>query len=233
MGDPHHNTWGGKNNTWGNKNRKGRSSSKNTGNNSGGDFNKFGKVFLGTCVILALSQTGLGFIPETIGNISDALDFGKSVKEVTSSNKTTTSSNSTKSTKQAKKDLEKSYDDVDYKIDIEAQDVVDILEYISDSGNTSKTSVVFVDYEKVFKNDKNYNKNIVKKLNKYDDCVQFVAMNPQSLSEDEMKAEYERIGSIVNSNKELPIGAYFSSVSTRALYNNPSFGDLTIVITFE
>ena len=82
MGNPHYNTWGGKNNSWGNKNRKNKES-----NNSGGNGNKIAKVAVAGVCLFVLANTGFGPIIETAENVMDVFDFQKEVKESVKSNK--------------------------------------------------------------------------------------------------------------------------------------------------
>ena len=80
MGNPHHNTWGGKNNSWGNRNKKGKSGGGGPVRDDEA-WSKGAKVVAGGVVLLVLANTGLGPVVETAQNVMDVFDFGNDVKE--------------------------------------------------------------------------------------------------------------------------------------------------------
>ena len=88
-----------------------------------------------------------------------------------------------------------------------------------------------IDYD-AFKNDKKYNKKIVDKLNSRSDMVTFMAVCPDYLTEEEMRAEFERISQMISENKEgLPDGVYWSIKKNGGL-NVPEQGTFTMSVTF-
>ena len=125
MGDPHYNTWGGKNNSWGNKNRKGKSSGGSQRDDE--KWSRGAKIAVVGVVLLVLANTGFGPIIETAQNVVDVFDFGKDVKkQVTSNNNATQSKGSNKV-----KSGEENYKSVKYDIDLDASDVKDILDFFN------------------------------------------------------------------------------------------------------
>lgn len=141
----------------------------------GGDFNKGAKILVCGVFLFALAHTGFGWVGETIDNISDVFEAKSKIEEVQSNR------NNSSNSKPKSKNIKKEYNSVKGKIDIEADDVKDILEYLYDklSDNnidTKDTDIVFTDY-KALKDAKSYNKNIVKKLKKYSNPVTFVLIN--------------------------------------------------------
>lgn len=231
MGDPHYNTWGGKNNSWGNRNRKNQTSNnRNNNSGGGGDFNKGAKILVCGVFLFALAHTGFGWVGETIDNISDVFEAKSKIEEVQSNR------NNSSNSKPKSKNIKKEYNSVKGKIDIEADDVKDILEYLYDklSDNnidTKDTDIVFTDY-KALKDAKSYNKNIVKKLKKYSNPVTFVLINDGSLSSDEMETEYNRAFKLAQDNNDFS-KTKFNSVIVAGRYNSPSSGNMIISLTFS
>ena len=233
MGNPHYNTWGGKNNSWGNRNRKGKSSGSSGNSGGGGGFNTFGKVFIGGCVLLALSQTGLGPIIETADNIKDAFDIGSKVRNnKSSSSSKSNSKSSSKSNKSAKHSKSSKYD-----TKIGASDVKDILEHISDvmtdleseGIDTSDTGVVTVDYS-AFDSDADYIVAIKNRLPDLDKTTTFIATS-KKMSYNKMEDEYERLVEVINNNLSAPNGI-FTGVRIKGILGVPDNDKLTITVTY-
>ena len=237
MGDPHHNTWGGKNNSWGNRNKapsRNSGSSRNSSNNSNynGDLSPFGKAIIGGVILYTLSQTGLGFIPETIGNFMDAVDLGK---EVSSSY-----SNSSNKSNVKRKTGKKAYDDVDKEFFLSDEDVASILEYVVEKASDSeyedldKTKAIFLKPSAV-KNDKKFKKEILNKIDNFGykkKNLQFFIMYDDNMSTEEMKAEYDRVSEIAMNNTDLPGDYYHRTIHTSGYYNNPEPGKMAICIEY-
>ncbi len=238
MGDPHYNTWGGKNNSWGNKNRKGKSGGGPQRDDE--KWSKGAKVVAGGVVLLVLANTGLGPVIETAQNVMDVFDFGKDVKEYADTNKTNSkSSNKNKKGNTKKGDTyEDVYKNIKNNADLEASDVKDILEYLhsnlADDGteamNTKKASAIFIDYD-CFLSEKKYVKNVMEKLDKYEDTVTFVAKCPDYMMTDDMQGEFDRISEIINANLS-GYDTVFNKVSMNALTNLPDPGNFVMSVTF-
>ena len=228
MGNPHYNTWGGKNNSWGNRNKKGKSGGGPVRDDEA--WSKGAKVVAGGVVLFVLANTGLGPIVETAQNVMDVFDFGNDVKEqVASRNNTTDSKGKVKSGKD-------NYKSVKCNVDLEASDVKDILDFFNtefqaSNINTEKVKVNIVDYD-AFKNDKKYNKKIIDELSKRSGTVTFMAVCPDYLTEEEMRAEFERIDELITNNKDgIPSGV-FSSIKKNGGLNVPNSGSFTMAVTF-
>lgn len=80
MGDPSHNTWGGKNNQWGNRNRssksnnnRGRSSGSSGGNKGGGGLSPFGAFVIGAIVFMAVLEPIGSGAAVAVSNVKDAV----------------------------------------------------------------------------------------------------------------------------------------------------------------
>lgn len=238
MGNPHYNTWGGKNNSWGNRNRKGKSSSSSSsgGNNSdGGGFNTFGKVFIGGCVLLALSHTGLGPIIETADNIKEAFDIGSKMRN-NSSSSSSKSNKSNKSNSKSNKSAKHS-DSKKYDTKIGASDVKDIMEHISDimedleseGIDTSDPDVITVDYS-AFDSDADYIVAIKNRLPDLDKTTTFIATS-KKMSYNKMEDEYERLVEVINNNLSAPNGI-FTGVRIKGILGVPDNDKLTITVTY-
>ena len=223
-----YNTWGGKNNSWGNKNRKGSSGGSGGPQRDDEKWSKGAKIVAAGVVLLVLANTGLGPIIDTVQNVTDIFDFGK---ENTEAVETSVKNNTGSNLKQSK-----GYKSVKGELDLDAGEVKDVLEYLSEqlsekSVNTSNASAVLVDYS-VFKNDKSYVKNIVNKLDRYSNTVSFVALSPNILSETEMDEEFYRISEIISNNNDIA-GCGFTKFNTNGLKNNPSVGNFVFAVTFS
>ena len=119
-----YNTWGGKNNSWGNKNRKGSSGGSGGPQRDDEKWSKGAKIVAAGVVLLVLANTGLGPIIDTVQNVTDIFDFGKENTEVVETSvKNNTGSNSKQS---------KGYKSVKGELDLDAGDVKDVLEYLSE-----------------------------------------------------------------------------------------------------
>ena len=227
MGNPHYNTWGGKNNSWGNKNRKNKES-----NNSGGNGNKIAKVAVAGVCLFVLANTGFGPIIETAENVMDVFDFQKEVKETVKSNKKSNSKTNSKTNKKGKDNFKSLKNNAD----ISASDIADILDNLygkldSSGIDTKKTTVVTVKYSS-FSSDEKFEKEILKKISKYKNTVSFIAVNDTNLSEEAMQYEYERVYSML-SRCSSSFNSEFDSAIVNGMLNRPNPGSFTIAVTFE
>lgn len=106
-----------------------------------------------------------------------------------------------------------------------------LSERLSESNvDTKLGAVITVDYS-VFKNENSYRKEILEKLKNYSTIVSFIAISPNSLSEDNMDNEFERITKIVTNNKNR-ISNNFVKYNTNGLKNVISKGSFAFAVTF-
>ena len=228
MGNPHHNTWGGKNNSWGNRNKKGKSGGGPVRDDEA--WSKGAKVVAGGVVLFVLANTGFGPIVETAQNVMDVFDLGNDIKEHKASSQATDSKGSGKA-----KRGEDNYKSVKCKVDLEAADVADILDFFStefsaSNVDTSDVKVNIIDYD-AFKNDRKYNNKVIDELSKKSGTVTFMAVCPDYLTEEEMHAEFERIDKIVTENKE-GIPNVFRQIKRNGGLNVPRTGSFVMAVTF-
>lgn len=193
-------------------------------------WSKGAKVVVGGVVLFVLANTGLGPIVETAQNVMDVFDLGNDIKEAKAASK----ASNTKSGKSKK--VEDNYKSVKTNVDLEASDVKDILEFFnaefaSSGVDPSDVKVNIIDYD-AFKNDRKYNNKIIDKLSKRSGTVTFMAVCPDYLTEEEMRAEFERIDKIITDNKDgIPSGV-FSSIKKNGGLNVPNSGSFTMAVTF-
>jgi hypothetical protein len=243
MGDPHKNTWGGKNNSWGHKPKSTQSNSDNSNRNQSDNLSGFGKVVIAGVCLFALSQTGLSPIIDTVGNIKDAFGTAEKVQEYTQKSTSTTTNSSTDTSSNTSSNSatsgtstsSESFDfDVNCDIDIEASDIADLLSYIKDNTDTfssyNNKEVNFVDYSS-FDNADNYTKNILAKALEVGKTVTFIAVGTGYSGQESMQAEFDRISKIVDNTTD-GLGAYFVNISKHVLTNEPNTGSITLVVTF-
>ena len=223
MGDPHHNTWGGKNNSWGNKNRKPKS------NNNNQRPNKLFNALAGGVCLFLLGALGLDLVSAAITKISDVKDTYDTAKEVAEQVKEKSDSSSNGKKSKVKFDIEN-------EIDISAEDVNDILEYLTDlhdnDGGVVGEDVVIVDYS-AFANLEDYQLEVVDKLYNFDKNVTFVAVNKDDfINQNDVQEELDRVKEMLYNNINLIDGAGFGNVQVSAQYNSPYAYQLTLVITY-
>lgn len=235
MGNPHYNTWGGKNNSWGNKNRKGKSGGGGGPVRDDEAWSKGAKVVAAGVCLFVLANTGLGPVIETAQNVMDVFDFKNDVKEYHDTVKS--ESKGSKNSKSSKANDSK-YNSIKNNVDLEASDVSDILEFLhteltkadAEAMDTDNTTAIFVEYD-YFKNDRKYQKNIMEKLEDYSGAVSFIAVHPDYLSDAEMQEEFDRVAKIINGNTK-GNNSVFRKIKTNALTNVPRAGSFVVTVTF-
>ena len=218
-----YNSWGGKNNSWGNRNRKGSSGNSGGPQRDDETWSKYAKIFAVGIAVLVFAKMGFGPVVETVENVFDFLDFGSEVTE-------TVDNNINKDTQNG------GYKSVKGKLELDESDVNDVLEYLYEKLDERNVDIengtaVFVDYS-VFKNDKNYRKNVVEKLENYSNTVSFIALNSEKLSNEEMSSEFSRISEIIENNNDIA-GCGVNKYDTSGLKNNPNEGDFIFSVTFS
>lgn len=209
-------------------------------NKGGGGFNTGAKIVAGGVVLFVLANTGFGPVIETAQNVMDVFDFGKDVKEYTDTTKSNSKSSSSNNKGAGKKKTtyEDVYKNIKNNADLEASDVKDILEYLHtklstdrpEAMDTKKASAVFIDYD-CFLSEKKYVKNVMEKLDKYEDTVTFIAACPANMTTDDMNAEFEKITEIIKANLS-GYDTVFNQVSMNALSNLPNPGEFIMSVTF-
>lgn len=204
-------------------------------------WSKGAKVVAGGVVLFVIANTGFGPIVETAQNVMDVFDFGKDAKEYSDTVKSNSKSNSKSSNKAVSKqedDYSSVYKHIKNNVDLEASDVSDILQYLhgnlseseTEAMNTNQASAIFVDYE-CFTNEKKYIKNVMEKLDKYDDTVTFIAMSPNYLQTSDMQNEFDSISEMINNNLS-GYDTIFNKISMNALINLPDPGNFVMSVTF-
>lgn len=203
----------------------GNNNNNNGGGNRGGGSKIMRVVAVGFAIYM-VANIGLGGAGEVLSNIGDALDFGKEVGQTI---------NETKGNVKGKSDSNGDYKKVNNKAKIEADDLSDILDFLSEElqgadVSVSNGEVITIDYSS-FKNDIKYRKDIISKLDKYKTTVSFMAVNSELLSEEEMNNEFNRISEIVSSNKD-KIGNGFRKYTVNGLKNVTGSGTFVFSVTF-
>ena len=218
MGDPHKNTWGGKNNSWGH-NRKKKSNTQYNGS-----MNKLGMAVIGGIFLFTLAHYGYGELIDALDKVSSTKDKVEKVQDFISNN--TYAENGELVTNKL------GYF-IDTSIELDAETVKGILEFMEEikSKNTVEDmDVVIMDYSTLADGD-TYNSNIIQQLSNYSKPVTFVFINQAVLDENNMYDEIDRIQEIVNNNIFVT-GTKFNSVKLSARLNQPAKGNITIAITF-
>lgn len=201
-------------------------------------WSKGAKVAVVGVLLFTLAHTGLGPLVETAQNAMDVFDFGQDVKEYTDTVKSDSNVSNKIGVGKQDRTYEDFYKQVKNNIDLEASDVKDILEYLhgelskSNMSNmdTMKASAIFIDYD-CFISEKKYIKNVMNKLDNYEDTVTFIAKCPDYIATDAMQSEFDKISEIINANLS-GYDTVFNKVSMNALTNLPESGDFVMSVTF-
>lgn len=217
MGDPHKNTWGGKNNSWGHNRKRNNSNTQYSGGMS-----KFGMAVIGGILLFTLAHYGYEGLVDALDKVSNTKDAVEKVKEITSNrNENTVNTNNA------------GYS-VDANIELDAGTVKDILEFmdeIKSENEINDMDIVIKDYSTLDNGD-TYNRDIIQQLPNYSKPVTFVFINKNELDESSMYDETDRIQEIINNNIEVT-NTKFNSVKFSARLNSPEKGNMTIAITFK
>lgn len=124
--------------------------------------------------------------------------------------------------------------DIKKELSIDAEDVKDILEKLTEqieTGNTVSEDVVIIDHSAVT-DSKSYEKQIIKKLSKYKGSVTIVIIIPDIWSTDDASKEYERVKAIASDNIDLLSDTDFNGINAGATLNCPKSGNLMIHLTY-
>lgn len=229
-GDPHKNTWGGKNNTWGHKPKNNNNStSKNTGS-----FNKLGTTIIVGALLFTLANAGYGALVDGALEAKNTVD---DVKESVEKADELINKDKTKGKVKSSKDVEI---DILDNIDISAEDVKDLLDYLcelEDDQHRISENTIVLDFSAV-KNSKSFEKKIINKLDdfgkKYNsDELTIILVDNQDITNDEATSELNRVKQLVADNIGLiTSNSEFNSVVFNGVYNKPTAGTLVAVITF-
>lgn len=218
MGDPHKNTWGGKNNSWGHNNRKRNSSNTQYS----GSMSKLGVAIIGGIFLFTLAHYGYGELVDAFDKVSNTKDAVEKVKEITSNrNENTVNTNNAEYS-------------VDANIELDAGTVKDILEFMNEIKSKNEIDdmdIVIKDYSTLDDGD-TYNRDIIQQLPNYSKPVTFVFINKNELDESNMYNEADRVQEIVNNNIEIN-NTEFRHVKFSGRLDAPEKGNMTIAITFK
>lgn len=219
MGDPHKNTWGGKNNSWGHNKPKKPNSQYN------GSMSKLGTAVIGGIFLFTLAHYGYGEIIDAIDKVSSTKDKIEKVQDFISDN-TYTEGGEIATNKLGYF--------IDTDVELDADTVKGILEFIEEikSQNTVDDMDVVIKAYSTLDDEDIYNNDIIQNLSNYSKPVTFVFINEAILNEDSMYDETDRVQEIVNNNLSVT-GTKFTSVKISARLNQPDKGNITIAITFK
>lgn len=124
--------------------------------------------------------------------------------------------------------------DIKKEIDLSVGDVQSILEKLSEyieSGTAISEDVIILDYSEV-SNSKDYEKEILNKLSKYNGSVTFVLIGDGIWSSDEALEEYEKVKAIASDNLGYLDNTEFTRIRTTVDLNYPQSGNLMITLIF-
>lgn len=217
-----YNTRGGKNNRWGNTNKKdtgAKDDKKDKAPTYHYEPNKAFSIFIGGVFLLAISSAGFGAISDAISNASNVINHTNKY-EVTDKPNTVNNTN----TQNMK---------VTNDIDIGADDVKDILEYIGSLSDSSiEDDIVIMDYS-VVKDINTYKKKVINKLDTYKNNVSFALINREGLGDSDREEELDRLNDFISDNIDLLSETSFNKITTSGRTNSPKAGEFTIVLTFN
>lgn len=223
MGNPHYNTWGGKNNSWGNKNKKDKN---NNGPQYSGDFNPLGKAIIGGVFLLAISYTGLStaadFVLDVKGKIEDAQEIKETAKKLVN--------------KSGDEVYENGKFEIDWasKFELGAEDVRDILQFAIDKcPQTEQENVIIIDYKALEKEGK-FEKKVLKTARKHkkEDSIAMLFVNTEKMTDSEMNKESDRAMRFVETNNDFSI-AGFDALNIYVRKNSPENGNITVLVKYS
>ena len=230
MGDPHHNTWGGKNNSWGNRTRKKK---ENNQTQVRYEPSKLFNILAGGAFLFICGAFGLSILGSMFTGIKDALDTVDTVKDIASSISETSSTSSTSGTRGTGGTGGTGLNlniDIDITDIIDEEDVAEILEYISNKiGEEANNKTLVIDYDDA-KDVKSYNKNVISKLNKYKHVV--LVYTGAMLSDNEMQTEMQAFQQMAVDNVNMLKDTPYRGITVGGQTNNPNPGNFVISITY-
>lgn len=124
--------------------------------------------------------------------------------------------------------------DIKKEIDLSAGDVQNILEKLSqyiETGTAISKDVIVLDYSEV-SNSKDYEKEVLNKLSKYNGSVTFVLISDGIWSSDEALEEYEKMKTMASDNLDYLDDTEFTRIRTTVDLNYPQSCNLMITLTF-
>ena len=235
MGDPHYNTWGGKNNSWGNRNRKKKD---NDQNNTHYEPNKlFNTIAAGTMLFLAgaLGLTIVGNVFSGLKNVKEAVDtvgdIKDTIQDVTSSNTTITGPGG------SGKSLLDVVIENQLKFDLDEEDVAELIEKAVDAlrnenVTASVDNLVTLDYNDANTSDK-YTKNVVNKLSKYNKNITFAIVDMEILQTDEINSKVAELQEIASNTFNGVSGTNFKRMVTGGKIGMPNSGNFIFTVTYS
>lgn len=238
-GDPHHNTWGGKNNTWGNRNKKPKSDNQSSSNRQ--EPNKIFNTLAAGALIFILAAGGFNTLSGMVSGFFNAKDKVDTAREITEAVKNSNGGSNSKGSAKDNKSLMDTVVSEFLDFDLDPDDVADILQYVSDKLNANNISgvsekTIFLNYSAV-KDKNSYEKEIIKRAKKYSKTVTFVVVNNDKLLVqeelmDELKEEVNRVETLIQDNLDLLKETKYTSLVVGGQTNSPTQGDYIITITF-
>lgn len=224
MGNPHYNTWGGKNNSWGNKNRK-KKNNRTSNNQTRYKPTKLFTVLAGGCLLFLCGALGISVLSNLFTSAKDAVDKVKTIKDVAEDINHKNTPNQADTLNHHKS----TGLDIDFDIDIEAEDVKDILDYIYEKiGATNIEDTIVISYEDV-KTVEGYQKQIINRLDNYNN---FIIVNKEYMEADKMQAEMDQFNHMVAENLDMINGSNYNCIERSTHTNTPYAGDFTIAVTY-
>jgi len=207
-----------------------------SGNNGGGGMNKFGKAVICGVALYCLGSAGLGWIGDTIGNVKDGIELAQEIKQTEKLEKKDIK-NSEKAKKKIADDINEQGYTVKFDLEsIEAEDVQEVLECVSDfvtidEGIEIKEENIIYLSSEALENSTYYETSILKRLKQYSEPVAFVVIC-ESLSEKEQDKFYENASFIINNNLQTH-GSIFNNVSLHGYMGVPDYDNLTLIVLFS
>lgn len=216
MGDPHHNTWGGKNNSWGNRSRKQKQSPQYRENKP---FRVLATIAIGAVLIAGIVNTIQSkSIIDTVKNVDDTVEGVKEIRDTVKNDSSDAKvSNNTG-------------------IEIDTDDIKELLEKIDESTSekdikTEVKDLIIINYEDT-KDLDSYKQNIINKLDYYDNTITFAIIIEQCASNEEATEKISNVQSIISDNIDLLQGTAYKTALTSGKPNIPNNMDYTMLVTF-
>lgn len=232
MGDPHYNTWGGKNNSWGNRNRK-RKDDKNNKSYHDEPNNLFNTIAKGVAVFLAgafVITVGKNILGGALGEVLDKAETIKDTVDTIGDIKDSVSSGNKTNTNNQSNGVSGSKTKFDIDIDIDEDDISDILEFITEKYQESnKETTKILDFKDT-NSIEGYRKNVINSLGEYDNyCIVY----RDTAADSEMQGIVADFNTNIVSALSNDVGNKgYKQVELNARTNVPDVGNILIMLTF-
>ncbi len=222
MGDPHHNTWGGKNNSWGNRNRK-RQNNQPTYNY---EPNKLFNTIAGGILLFFAGAAGLSIIGSIFTGVKDTIGIADKVNKITTA--VTDTAGSSAGTQGTTNNYEGLFDIKD-ELELDADDIKDILQFMQENLQDSQPDTLTLSFEEVDTIEE-YKEKIVNKLDKYSN---FVLVYNGYLEYDPMVEKINSYTSELSNHSDLISDSGYKTIKTSARTNVPNNGNFILMLTFS